>query len=95
VFYQATVRGLVEKAESGYGKVQTDLTVMRQQLRARAGSDRAPSACRAIRWRSWYCYFGTILPSMFQGVYLMEEGLRVGPRVCVMTANRSRPPRSS
>jgi hypothetical protein len=29
VFYQATVRGLVEKAESGYAKVQTDLTVMR------------------------------------------------------------------
>ena len=33
VFYQATVRGLVEKAESGCAKVQTDLTVMR-----RAGS---------------------------------------------------------
>ena len=31
VFYQATVRGLVEKAESGYGKVQTDFTVMRGQ----------------------------------------------------------------
>ena len=30
VFYQATIRGLVEKAESGYGKVQTDLTVMRR-----------------------------------------------------------------
>src|SRR5499427_4932799 len=30
VFYQATVRGLVEKVESGYGKVQTDLTVMRR-----------------------------------------------------------------
>ena len=30
VFYQATVRGLVEKAESGYGKIQTDLTVMRR-----------------------------------------------------------------
>jgi hypothetical protein len=30
VFYQATVRGLVEKAESGYHKVQTDLTVMRR-----------------------------------------------------------------
>ena len=29
-FYQATVRGLVEKAESGYGKVQADLTVMRR-----------------------------------------------------------------
>ena len=30
VFYQATVRGLVEKAESGYAKVQTDLTLMRR-----------------------------------------------------------------
>ena len=30
VFYQATVRGLVEKEESGYTKVQTDLTVMRR-----------------------------------------------------------------
>jgi hypothetical protein len=30
VFYQATVHGLVEKAESGYQKVQTDLTVMRR-----------------------------------------------------------------
>jgi hypothetical protein len=30
VFYQATVRGLVEKAESGYAKVQTDLTRMRR-----------------------------------------------------------------
>jgi|SRR5262245_57348640 len=30
VFYQATVRGLVEKAESGYAKVQTDLSVMRR-----------------------------------------------------------------
>jgi hypothetical protein len=30
VFYQATVRGIVEKAESGYAKVQTDLTLMRR-----------------------------------------------------------------
>jgi hypothetical protein len=30
VFYQATVRGLVEKQESGYAKVQTDLTKMRR-----------------------------------------------------------------
>jgi hypothetical protein len=30
VFYQATVRGLIEKAESGYAKVQTDLTIMRR-----------------------------------------------------------------
>jgi hypothetical protein len=30
VFYQATVHGIVEKAETGYTKVQTDLTVMRR-----------------------------------------------------------------
>jgi DNA repair protein RadD len=30
VFYQATVHGLVEKAESGYAKIQTDLTLMRR-----------------------------------------------------------------
>jgi hypothetical protein len=30
VFYQATVRGLVEKAESGYAKVQTDLVLLRR-----------------------------------------------------------------
>src|SRR5499433_2193134 len=30
VFYQATVRGLVEKAESGYGKIKTDLIIMRR-----------------------------------------------------------------
>ena len=30
VFYQATVRSLVEKAESGYAKVQTDLVLLRR-----------------------------------------------------------------
>src|SRR5262245_19071284 len=30
VFYQASVRGLFEKAESGYVKLQTDLTLMRR-----------------------------------------------------------------
>jgi hypothetical protein len=30
VFYQATVRGLVEKAETGYAKMQTDLTLLRR-----------------------------------------------------------------
>jgi hypothetical protein len=30
VFYQATVRGLVEKTENGYAKVQSDLTEMRR-----------------------------------------------------------------
>jgi hypothetical protein len=31
VFYQATVRGIVEKSESGYAKVQTDLVLMRRE----------------------------------------------------------------
>src|SRR5262249_1023208 len=30
VFYQAAVRGLVDKAERGYAKIQTDLTIMRR-----------------------------------------------------------------
>src|SRR5688572_22633827 len=30
VFYQATVRGLVDKTEGGYAKVQTDLVHMRR-----------------------------------------------------------------
>jgi hypothetical protein len=30
VFYQATVRGIVEKSEAGYTKVQTDLVLMRK-----------------------------------------------------------------
>ena len=30
VFYQATVRGLVEKSEAGYTKIQTDLVLMRR-----------------------------------------------------------------
>lgn len=30
VFYQATVQGVVEKTEAGYGKVQTDLVVLRR-----------------------------------------------------------------
>ncbi len=30
VFYQATVHGIVEKAETGYAKVQTDLVAMRR-----------------------------------------------------------------
>lgn len=30
VFYQATVRGIIEKSETGYAKVQTDLVLMRK-----------------------------------------------------------------
>ena len=30
VFYQATVKGIIEKSEAGYAKVQTTLTLMRR-----------------------------------------------------------------
>jgi hypothetical protein len=30
VFYQATVKGIVDKTEAGYTKVQTDLVLMRK-----------------------------------------------------------------
>jgi hypothetical protein len=30
VFYAATVRGTIDKSEAGYGKVQTDLVLMRR-----------------------------------------------------------------
>jgi hypothetical protein len=33
VFYQATVRGLIEKTEAGYAKVQTDLVLLRREGR--------------------------------------------------------------
>jgi hypothetical protein len=60
VFYQATVRGLVEKAESGYAKVQTDLTIMR-----RAGDLPYDWLADNTRWQR--------KPRTFNGV---EEALR-------------------
>jgi hypothetical protein len=60
VFYQATVRGLVEKAESGYAKVQTDLTIMR-----RAGELPYDWLADNTRWQR--------KPTTFNGV---EEALR-------------------
>ena len=47
VFYQATVRGVVEKAESGYAKVQTDLVCMR-----RAGVIPYGWLADSTRWQS-------------------------------------------
>jgi hypothetical protein len=55
VFYQATVRGLVEKAESGYAKVQTDLTVLR-----RAGELPYNWLADNTRWQRKPRTFGTV-----------------------------------
>jgi hypothetical protein len=60
VFYQATVHGLVEKAESGYAKVQVDLTKMR-----RDGSLPYDWLADNTRWQR--------KPTTFDGV---EEALR-------------------
>lgn len=46
VFYQATVAGLVEKAETGYSKVQTDLVKMR-----RSGALPYDSLADNTRWQ--------------------------------------------
>ena len=45
VFYQATVRGVVEKTETGYNKVQTDSRFMRSVRRA---SLRVAFRCNAM-----------------------------------------------
>jgi hypothetical protein len=60
VFYQATVRGIVDKTESSYDKVQTDLVLMR-----RAGELPYDWLTDNIRWRR--------KPRTFTGV---EEALR-------------------
>jgi hypothetical protein len=54
VFYQATVRGLVEKAESGYLKVQHDLTLMRRadELPYSWLADNTRSPRRPLTYRS-------------------------------------------
>jgi hypothetical protein len=60
VFYQAAVRGLVEKAESGYSKVQTDLVLLR-----RSGAMPYGWLADSTRWER--------KPITFDGV---EEALR-------------------
>lgn len=61
VFYQATVRNLVEKTEAGYAKVQTDLVIMRRSGvlpygwladNTRCNGSSAPSPASRRRWRA-------------------------------------------
>jgi hypothetical protein len=56
VFYQATVRGIVDKTEAGYTKVQTDLVIMRKAgalpygwLADNTRWQRAPNTFRSIQ----------------------------------------------
>jgi hypothetical protein len=65
VFYQASVRGLVEKSEAGYNKVQTDLVLMR-----RAGDLPYGWLADSTRWQR--------KPRTFNGV---EEALQETARL--------------
>ena len=59
VFYQATVRGIVEKAETGYAKVQTDLTAMR-----RSGAMPYDWLADNTRWQRKPQTFGSIYEAL-------------------------------
>jgi hypothetical protein len=70
VFYQATVRGLVEKAESGYGKVQIDLTVMR-----RAGELPYDWLADNTRWQRKPRTFDSVEDALKETARLSQEPL--------------------
>src|ERR1700687_502023 len=55
VFYQATVRNIVEKSEAGYNKVQTDLVLMR-----RAGDMPFDWLADNTRWQRKPRTFGSV-----------------------------------
>src|SRR3979411_3262289 len=55
VFYQATVRNIVEKSEAGYNKVQTDLVLMR-----RAGEMPFDWLADNTRWQRKPRTFGSV-----------------------------------
>ena len=87
VFYQATVRGIVEKSEAGYTKVQTDLVLMR-----RAGDLPYDWLADNTRWQR--------KPRTYNGVQeALEETARfyrknsVGGRLCLcrVLAGKGRP----
>jgi hypothetical protein len=65
VFYQATVRGFIDKSESGYTKIQTDLVWLRQQ-----GYVPYSALADSTRWQR--------KPRTFSGI---EEALRQTARL--------------
>ena len=70
VFYQATVHGLVEKAETGYAKVQTDLTLMR-----RAGELPYDWLADNTRWQRKPYTFDSVLDALQETARFFRKAL--------------------
>jgi len=70
VFYQATVRGIVEKSEAGYTKVQTDLVQMR-----RAGIPPYGWLADNTRWQRKPRSFGSIEEALDETAHLYRKAL--------------------
>ena len=69
-FYQATVRGLIDKTEAGYTKVQTDLALMRRE-------GRLPYEWLAdnTRWQRKPRTFGSVKEALDDTVQLYRKAL--------------------
>ncbi len=70
VFYQATVRGIVEKAETGYSKVQTDLVWMR-----RAGDLPYDWLADSTRWQRKPRTYDSVQDALEQTARLYRKAL--------------------
>jgi hypothetical protein len=70
VFYQATVRGLVEKTEGGYDKVQSDLTLLR-----RAGELPYDSLADNTRWQRKPTTFCSVEDALRETATLYRKAL--------------------
>ena len=72
VFYQATVRGVVDKSEAGYSKVQTDLVIMRR-------ADWLPYGWLAdnTRWQRKPRTFGSVQEALDDTARLYRKALWV------------------
>src|SRR5260370_38935944 len=74
VFYQATVRGIVEKSEAGYTKVQTDLVQMR-----RAGTLPYAWLAANTRWQRKPQTFNSIQDALDATARLYRKTLWAAP----------------
>jgi hypothetical protein len=70
VFYQATVRGLVEKTEAGYAKVQNDLVILR-----RHGGLPYNWIADNTRWQRKPTTFGSIEEALDDTAHLYRKSL--------------------
>jgi hypothetical protein len=70
VFYQATVKGVIEKTEAGYAKVQTDLVVMRK-----SGAIPYEWLADNTRWQRRPNTFGSVQEALEETARLYRKSL--------------------